>query len=352
MKFEGFPILVGWELTLSCNLRCNHCASSAGISRPDELRTDEAIDLCEQFPDLLVQEVDFTGGEPLLRSDWTQIAAKLAKLEIPTRMVTNGLLLRQNISRLLDAGVKTVAVSLDGLGDTHDRIRCHGGLFKEVTDGIEAGISAGLPIAVITAANDINIDDLPQLGSFLKDIGVVYWQVQPTFARGRAAGADGLRLSQDTFLKLGKFVRKNAELWGSNGKDIVPADGVGYFTELDGRKKAWKGCGAGLASCGITSDGKIKGCLSFPDSFVEGDLRERSMWDIWFDERSFSFNRHFTIDDLGRNCGDCEFGEQCKGGCCVMSYASTAKMHNDPYCFHGILSRNPENKEHNFSISC
>jgi radical SAM protein with 4Fe4S-binding SPASM domain len=339
MKFEGFPVLVGWELTLSCNLRCLHCASSAGLPRRDELSTKEAIELCEQFPDLLVQEVDFTGGEPLLRPDWMQIATKLAKLEIPTRMVTNGLLLKENVARFLDAGVKTIAVSLDGLGDMHDRIRCRNGLFKEVIAGIEAGRSAGLPIAVITAVNDINIDELPQLGVFLKNIGVVYWQVQPTFARGRAAATNELRLSQTTFLELGKFVRQNVAVWGSNGKDMVPADGVGYFTELDARKKAWKGCGAGLASCGITSDGKIKGCLSFPDSFVEGDLRERNMWDIWFDERSFSFNRYFKIENLGKNCADCEFGEQCKGGCCIMSYASTTKMHNDPYCFHGIFAR-------------
>ena len=345
MSFEGFPILVGWELTLSCNLRCGHCASSAGLPRLRELSSDEAIDLCEQFPDLLVQEVDFTGGEPLLRPDWMLIAAKLAKLEIPTRMVTNGLLLRQNAARLLDAGVKTVAVSLDGLEDTHDRIRLSSGLFREVVAGIEAGLSAGLPIAVITAANDMNVSELPRLGGFLKNMGVVYWQVQPTFARGRAAETEGLRLSQTTFMELGEFVRQNVAVWGSNGKNMAPADGVGYFTELDTRKKEWKGCGAGMASCGITSNGKIKGCLSFPDSLVEGDLRERSLWDIWFDERSFRFNRHFTTENLGRNCAGCKFGEQCRGGCCIMSYASTAQMHNDPYCFHGIFTRVSESAD-------
>ena len=113
----------------------------------------------------------------------------------------------------------------------------------------------------------------------------------------------------------------------------MPADGVGYFTDLDTRDIPWEGCGAGIATCGITSTGKVKGCLSLPDEFVEGDLRERDLWDIWFDDGAFAYNRQFSIADLGRNCAGCERGEQCRGGCCVMSFAATEQFHNDPYCF-------------------
>jgi len=123
MGFEGFPIVVGWELTLSCNLRCGHCASSAGLPRKEELSLAEALELCDQFPLLLVQEVDFTGGEPLLRTDWMEIAAHLRELQIPVRMVTNGLLLKENVPLLKESGIATVGVSLDGLENTHDFIR-------------------------------------------------------------------------------------------------------------------------------------------------------------------------------------------------------------------------------------
>ncbi len=47
MAFEGFPFIVGWELTLRCNLRCKHCGSSAGAERLDELTLDEALALCD-----------------------------------------------------------------------------------------------------------------------------------------------------------------------------------------------------------------------------------------------------------------------------------------------------------------
>ncbi len=336
MAFEGFPLVVGWELTLACNLRCRHCASSAGVARPKELSPEEALNLCDQFPALLVQEVDFTGGEPLLRLDWPAIAARLREYQIAVRMVTNGVLLKENVPRLLDAGVATVAVSLDGLEPTHDRMRGRQGLFRQVVAGAEAALAAGVPMAVITAVNDLNVGELPELLALLKALGIRHWQVQPTFRLGRAREGGGTELSEASFLKLGKFVCGRVSVCASNGLRMMPADGVGYYTELDPRDPPWRGCSAGKSSCGITSQGKVKGCLSFPDHLVEGDLRERDLWSIWFDERSFTYNRRFSVADLGPACQGCAFGEQCKGGCSVMSYSATERFHNDPFCFSRI----------------
>ncbi len=339
MAFEGFPLVVGWELTLACNLRCGHCASSAGFPRPNELRLNEALDLCDQFPALLVQEVDFTGGEPLLRTDWIKIAMRLNELKITTRLVTNGLLLKENVPFLKEANIATVGVSLDGLEVTHDRIRKRPGLFQQVIAGVEAALAADLPTAVITAVNDQNVRELPKLFAFLQSIGIRHWQVQPTFVLGRAQEGGELGLSESSYQELGEFICSHVGLCETGGFRMMPADGVGYFTALDTRKPAWRGCAAGILSCGITSEGKIKGCLSFPDKLIEGNLRERDLWDIWFDDEAFTYNRRFLLVDLGEYCKGCEFGEYCKGGCTVMSYAATQQFHNDPYCFHGMLAR-------------
>ena len=297
MAFEQFPIVIGFELTLACNLRCKHCASSAGLPRRDELNLKEIFHICDQFPDLLVQEVDFTGGEPLLRSDWFNIANYLKKLNIPVRIVSNGVLLEENISRLLDTEIATVGVSLDGLENTHDKLRERPGLFKLITSGVEAALSAGIPIAVITAVNDYNVGELPQLFTFLKNLGVRHWQVQPIFTRGRAREKE-LNLSETSFLELGAFVKKNNNTTcGSAEINMMPADGIGYFTDLDARDTAWQGCSAGMSTCGITADGNIKGCLSLPDNIVEGNLRNRDLWSIWFNKNSFAYNRKFSLEN-------------------------------------------------------
>lgn len=338
MRFEGFPNVIGLELTLACNLRCKHCASSAGDPRENELSLDELLSICDQMPDLLVQEVDITGGEPLLRKDWFAVARHLKVLDIPTRMVSNGILLKDNIGRLLDAGVATVGVSIDGLEKTHDFIRGKSGLFRIITDGVEQAAAAGVPMAAITAVNDINVGELSELHAFLKNIGIRHWQVQPIFSRGRAEESE-LNLLDDTYMQLGNFAYKHCHASDNTDISIMPADGVGYYTDLDTRERPWQGCSAGLATCGITADGKIKGCLSMPDHMIEGDLRERNLWEIWFDQEAFSYNRMFTVMDLGDNCRECVHGETCKGGCSVMSLTATGQFHNNPFCFHKILER-------------
>jgi pyruvate-formate lyase-activating enzyme len=125
---------------------CRHCASAAGLPRPDELTTEEALALCDQFPSLAVQEVDFTGGDPLLRPDWWRIARRVAELGIATRIVTNGLpLVASTVARIREVGISTVGVSLDGLEATHDDIRALPGLWRRVLAGIERAVSGHRP---------------------------------------------------------------------------------------------------------------------------------------------------------------------------------------------------------------
>jgi radical SAM protein with 4Fe4S-binding SPASM domain len=343
MVFEGFPFIVGWELTLACNLRCRHCASSAGTPRNDELTLDEALALCDQFPALAVQEVDFTGGEPLLRPDWWRIAAYVAEKNITTRIVTNGLLLTPEVvARMQDVDIATVGISLDGLEATHDHIRGHSGLWRRVLAGIEQTAEAGIKVGVITAVNARNLSELPALLSILQSAGVNHWQLQPNLPQGRSEGAPDLHLSEQDYVQLGVFFRDQQSKAQENGFKIVPADSLGYFTELDLVDPPWRGCPAGLYSVGITSDGRVKGCLTLPDEVIEGDLRQNDLWDIWFRADAFVYTRQFSVDQMGPACHACDMAEQCKGGCSSMSYVCTRSFHNDPYCFYGIQRRDLE----------
>jgi len=340
MSFEGFPSIIGWELTLACNLRCRHCGSTAGLARANELTLEESLAICDQFPSLLVEEVDFTGGEPLLRTDWWRIAAHLRELDITTKILTNGLTLGYDIiARMKDVGIACVGISLDGLEATHDYIRGHKGLFKRVLAGIESILSAGIPLTVLTTVNGLNFKELPSLFELLCSMKVERWQIQPIFPTGRVNEDGELTLTQQAYMQLGAFVQH----WGPEaekvGLEILPGDSFGYYTEFDTRKPHWRGCGAGRVGCGITSDGKIKGCLSLPDEVIEGDLRGNDLWEIWFHPDSFAYTRQFSIEKLGPACHSCEKVEQCHGGCSTMSYGSTGSFHNDPYCFYSIKKK-------------
>ncbi len=340
MPFEGFPLIVGWELTLACDLRCTHCGSSAGWPRRNELTTPEALSLCEQLPDLLVQEVDFTGGEPLLRPDWPVIAARLIELGIPTNLLTNGLNLEiDTISQMKDLGISGVGISLDGLEETHDAIRDRRGSFAAVCRSITLMQQVSLPLNVITTVNAVNLPELPGLLHLLASLGVKYWRLQSLLPMGRVRNHPELGLGDQAILRLGRFIQEHRPGAAREGLDIICSDGLEYVVEEGTLGRPWRGCSAGIIACGIRSDGKVKGCLSMPDEFVEGDLRESRLWDIWFRPDAFAYTRGFTCDQLGPNCRTCEKATECKGGCSSSSCCSTGQFHNDAFCFYRAMER-------------
>lgn len=334
---------MGWELTLACNLRCKHCGSSAGQPRPAELTKEEALKICDQFPELLVREVDFTGGEPLLRSDWKDIALYLMDMGITTKILTNGIALDSNaVSAIKDAGVRGVGISLDGLERTHDSIRGYQGSFRHVLKGIEMVLKAGIPLTVITTANSFNIDELPALFDLLHSHGVKRWRVQPIIPFGRVEDSREMTMNEATYLQLENFVDRWVPRARIEGMELLRSDGLSYLSEDAPDDLSWRGCPAGIVSCGITSDGRVKGCLSLPDELTEGDLRKNDLWDIWFHPSSFAYTRQFSADKIGSNCKLCTKAEDCRGGCTAKSYGNTGQFHNDPYCQHGIYLRSPD----------
>src|SRR5512140_1688621 len=93
MKINGvdlFPEAVVWEITFACNMQCIHCGTSAGKRRPDELSTREALDLIDELAGLGTRTITLSGGEPLMRKDWRELAARVKQHGIAAHMVTNG----------------------------------------------------------------------------------------------------------------------------------------------------------------------------------------------------------------------------------------------------------------------
>ncbi|MCA1995091.1 MAG: radical SAM protein, partial [Coleofasciculus sp. S288] len=120
-----------WEITLKCNLACSHCGSRAGNARPEELSTEEALDLVRQLAEVGIKEVTLIGGEAFMRPDWLTIAEAIAKSGMVCSMTTGGFgISLETAQRMKDAGIQTVSVSFDGMEETHDRLRGRKGSWK------------------------------------------------------------------------------------------------------------------------------------------------------------------------------------------------------------------------------
>ncbi|MHA1686270.1 MAG: radical SAM protein [Candidatus Heimdallarchaeaceae archaeon] len=323
-----------WELTLGCNMNCKHCGSSAGQARKDELTTEECYTLCEDLAELSCNVVCLMGGEPFLRKDWFNVANCIRDLGMEVSFVTNGLLMEEVIENLAEVEPLVVGVSLDGLEKTHDSIRREGS-FKAAIKALDLLRENDIQTTVITTLSKTNFNELRQLGEIVINKST-NWQIQVGAPFGNFDPK--LAIDFEEYYASAMFI---IEQQIANRKfgylPVVGAHCYGYYSHLLHTGHKWKGCTAGISTIGITSNGGIVGCLSISNKdFIEGNVRERSLVDIWNDENSFAYNRHFTAKDLGPNCQNCYYSEVCKGGCNSMSYHFTGQFHNDPYCMRRI----------------
>jgi radical SAM protein with 4Fe4S-binding SPASM domain len=146
-------------------------------------------------------------------------------------------------------------------------------------------------------------------------------------------------LSRQEYYSMGLFIASARKKYSSEKILISGPHNIGFHSQyipaLNSYGK-WKGCWAGKTVLGIQSNGNVKGCLALPDNFIEGNIRERNIVDIWNDPNTFAYNRTFTTNDIGMNCRKCPYQETCKGGCLTRSNAVTGMSYNDPYCFYQI----------------
>jgi radical SAM protein with 4Fe4S-binding SPASM domain len=331
-KYPG-PGCAVWEITLACNLNCIHCGSAAGKKRDDELSTKEALSLCEDLHGIGCQGVALMGGEPLLRSDWVEISQRVHELGMDLSIITNGWLGQdeKTIQNIVDLAPECVTVSLDGgEASVHDMIRGVKGSFDRATKAIDRYSGLGLPTSVITTVHKLNLKQLVKVRDFLRGKGVA-WQIQMATPYGRLERKHVL--SQEEYYSVALFISSTSKQF-SKEIMVAGAHDMGYFSPIlpELQVKEWQGCQAGISTLGIQSNGNVLGCLALPDEFIEGNIRNRTLSDIWYDESTCKYSRHFKSSDIKAHCGRCEYKMQCGGGCSAVSVSMAGGLHQDPYC--------------------
>ena len=96
------------------------------------------------------------------------------------------------------------------------------------------------------------------------------------------------------------FIAASREKYSIKELPIVGAHSFGYNSKVLPNINiipCWKGCQAGISAVGIQSNGGVKGCLSLPEEFIEGNIREKNLEEIWNDSSFCSYNREFKIDN-------------------------------------------------------
>jgi radical SAM protein with 4Fe4S-binding SPASM domain len=353
------PNYAVWELTLACDLACRHCGSRAGHARPDELSTEEALDLVRQMRDLGVQEVALIGGEAYLHEGWTQVIAEIRRCGMQSTLVTGGRGMTPERARAAaDAGVQSVAVSIDGAEETHDRLRALPGSHAAAVAALRHCRAAGLSIAVNTQVNRLSARDLPVVLDRILQEGARGWQIQLTVPVGRAADEPEVVLQPYDLLGLFPLLARLKERCDRAKVIMLAGNNVGYFGPYEHVLRSYcrsgyrRSCSAGLTTLGIESNGDVKGCPSLPsDAWVGGNVRQHSLRDIWERSAPLRHTRDRTRAELWGYCAECYYGDECRAGCTWMSASIFGRPGNNPYCHHRALEMNRVGKRERVALS-
>lgn len=302
-----------WECTLRCNLNCIHCGSDCTKdSLSDDMPREDFLKALDEItPDLEPHNtmIVLTGGEPILRRDIAEIGNELYKRGFPWGVVSNGMgMQKPMIEKLLDAGIRSMTISLDGLEESHNWLRGNAKSFKNAIEAIGIlGGTEGLRYDVVTCANRRNINELNELYRLLLELGLKEWRIFTIFPIGRAIQHENLQLRPDEFKGLFDFIEEIRK----EGKIKLDYGCEGFLGDYEGRvRDNFFFCRAGVNVASILVDGSISACPSLRDNFIQGNIYKDSFRDVWNNNYSMYRDRSWTKTGI---CKDCEFFGYCEG---------------------------------------
>lgn len=173
------PVEASINVTDNCNARCTTCPMWKQKS-VDELTTAEIHSILAQLKSLGVSYLVLTGGEPLLRRDLSSIVEKAKELKFDRiQIITNAsLLTRQRAEDLVESGVTTVHISLNGSKDVHDMTRGVTGSYQRCLTALRSlvelrdGNYKHLEIKVLPIVMQTTLNEIPHLLDICRDLKV------------------------------------------------------------------------------------------------------------------------------------------------------------------------------------
>ncbi len=311
------PLIVSWNLTRKCNLKCSHCYINATTSElKGELNTEESKQLIDQIAEVSRPLLILSGGEPLLRNDVYELIRYGTEKGLRMGLGSNGGLIDSKAARKLkEAGIKTVSISLDSpIPEQHDEFRGVAGSWQKAINAIKALRENDVLVQVNTTLTQQNYNQIDDIMSLSEQIGVENFHLFFLVPTGRGAKIADISpamyedMIKNTFAKTAKHKLNVRPSCAPQFMRIAKDMG------LDMRQ--WiRGCIAGMYYCRIYPNGDITPCPYLPVKL--GNIRENTFKEIWFNSPIFEALRN--PNSLKGKCGACDYKTLC-GGCRARAY--------------------------------
>jgi radical SAM protein with 4Fe4S-binding SPASM domain len=272
-----------------------------------------------------------SGGEPLLREDFFELAGFAREQGLRLALSTNGTLITEAVARRLKGlSFAEVGISLDGIGEQNDRFRGKNGAYQAALDGIRNCVAEGLRVSLRLTITRFNYQEIPAIFRLVAEEAIDRVCFYHLAYSGRADGIRDQDLSHaETRSVVDTICELTLDLYRRDlPKEVLTvgnhADGVYLYLKLKERDparaarvfdllKANGGNGSGIMISAVDDVGDVH-----PDQFwwhhSLGNVRQRKFGELWQDTSEPLLGGLRNRKELlkGR-CGSCGYLELCNG---------------------------------------
>ena len=351
---EGMGPVVVWNSTKTCNLKCRHCYMSSDNKKyQNELTTQEAKSFIDDLADFHVPVLLFSGGEPLIRPDFFELAEYAQAKGVRPTLSTNGTLITREVAqRIKDIGVGYVGISLDGLQDVNDQFRGVEWAFQKAMEGIQNCVAVGQRVGLRFTINHHNIQELENIFDFIERENInrvcfyhLVYSGRGTAMKNQDVTAEESRRAMDIIIRRTKdFEDRGLE------KEILTVDNHcdGVYMYLKALAEGNDQQAAQIKKY-ISMNGGNRSGIAFgevdpfgyvhPDQFTQhhtfGNVRDRKFSEIWQDTSNpIMAGLKDRKPLLKGRCSQCRFLENCNGNFRTRAEAVTGDFwESDPSCY-------------------
>jgi AdoMet-dependent heme synthase len=311
------PIVMSWNVTRECNLKCSHCyINAAGKKLENELTTQEGKRLIDQICQVSSPLLILSGGEPLLRKDIYELIRYGSNKGLKMGLGSNGSLIDDKVARKLkEAGIATVSISLDShIPEQHDDFRGVTGSWDKAIQAIKALRQNNILVQVNTTLTQQNYNQIDDIMSLAESLGVENYHLFFLVPTGR-----GTKMADISPEKYEEMITKTFAKVGRHKLNVRPSCAPQFMRIAKGMgldMRQWvRGCMAGSHYCRIYPNGDVTPCPYLPIKL--GNIREKSFKEIWTNADMLKALRN--PDSLKGKCGVCDYKVLC-GGCRARAY--------------------------------
>ncbi len=298
-----------------------------------------------------VAYVAISGGEPLVRPDFFDVAKRIKENEMAFSLATNGTLLsKEKAKKLKDLDCLYIQVSLDGAKpETHNTFRGRNS-FERTIQGVKNAVKSDIKVGIATTITEHNYKEVLEIIDLSEKLGAdifMYYNFIPT---GRGRNILNLDLSPEKREKIlnmlvnqmkerkisllttaPQFSRVCSESsffslthFDTFGQTKEKQNSVEFLAEFVG------GCGTGRLYFALEPNGDMTPCVFLPIKL--GNIKENDILDVWHNSEVLKKIRNRS--EFWGFCQSCKSRNIC-GGCRARAYAYFKDVQGpDPGCIY------------------